>query len=355
MCLICGSRSVPGGRSGRGRSCPVDSGSASRRTSRPSSQSHITILRIIAAPGSTVRIYLIPDLVRTRRRVTSQVLATFCSRASFQSWSVAEYVLPAAHAPAAAAAGTALTALAGTAAGASAAAAHPAAGAKGLTGPICTTDRAGYRAGFATGRRFRWVTTTFTVPNCADASASHGWTDNGAALGATGQTGARVKAGCASDGTGASVAYQLTTGGTPGAGVTLPITPNAAHSVTASIYHDRAPGVLRFTVTDNTTGDSLVRAVGVGTGIDYLGAGAGSFFDPGAVTAPPTDVRTGAFSGTHLTSCNVTRGTLLGPWPTSQIIATISGSADGKVVANAPVLFNGGQNFGVWERTTAHP
>ncbi|MGE5137138.1 MAG: hypothetical protein ACM32E_30125, partial [Gemmatimonadota bacterium] len=39
-----------------------------------------------------------------------------------------------------------------------------------------------------------------------------------------------------------------------------------------------AQGMLRFTVSDDTAGNSLVRAVGVGTGLDYLGAGAGSFF-----------------------------------------------------------------------------
>jgi hypothetical protein len=41
----------------------------------------------------------------------------------------------------------------------------------------------------------------------------------------------------------------------------------------------------------------------------------------------------------------------LGPWPTSGLIAT-SGQADGDVIANAPVLWNHGMNFGMWERTT---
>ena len=256
------------------------------------------------------------------------------------------------------AAAAALTALGVTApgimaAGASAAPAHPAARANGLAGPVYTPDRAGYRAGFGSSWRFRWITSTFSVPGCADVSARHGWTDNGVALGPNGQTGARLK-GEGAAAAGAGVDYQLTAGGTPGPEVPLPIAPHAGHSVTTSIYYDQAQGMLRFTVTDDTTGDSMVRAVGVGTGRDYLGAGAGSFFDPRAVTPPPADVRTGAFSGTHLTSYDGTRGSLLGPWPIGHLIATTTGTADGDVIADAPALWNSGENFGVWERTSAH-
>ena len=251
------------------------------------------------------------------------------------------------------AAAGALTALGVTAAAAPAAPGRPAARAEGLAGPVFTPDRAGYRAGFGTGWRFRWISTTFTVPDCAAESARHGWSDNGVALGPNGQTGARLKVECASDSAGASVDYQLTAGGIPGPEVPVPIRPPAGHSVTTSIYYDQAQGMLRFTVADGTTGRSLDRAVGVGPGIDYLGAGAGSFFDPRAVTPPAADVRTGAFSSTHLTSYDMTRGSLLGPWPTGQLIATTTGTAGGDVIANAPALWDSGENFGVWERTSA--
>ena len=254
------------------------------------------------------------------------------------------------------AAAAALAALGVTAAGAAAAAApaRPAARAQGLAPPVFTADRAGYRAGFGTSWRFRWVASTFTVPDCASQPASHGWTDNGVALGPNGQTGARLKVECADHGTGAGVDYQLTAGGTPGREVPVPIRLPAGHSVTTGIYYDQAQGLLRFTVTDDTTGNSRVRAVGVGTGLDYFGAGIGSFFDPRAVTPPPADVRTGAFSSTHLTAYDMTRGSMLGPWPASQLAATITGTAGGDVIANAPALWNGGENFGVWERTSAH-
>jgi hypothetical protein len=44
---------------------------------------------------------------------------------------------------------------------------------------------------------------------------------------------------------------------------------------------------------------------------------------------------------------------MLGPWSTGQVIATTTGAAGGALIANAPVLYGSGRNFGVWERTTA--
>jgi hypothetical protein len=44
---------------------------------------------------------------------------------------------------------------------------------------------------------------------------------------------------------------------------------------------------------------------------------------------------------------------MLGQWHTSEVIATTSGTAKGAVIADAPVLWKLGANFGVWEPTTA--
>ena len=261
---------------------------------------------------------------------------------------------------AAAAATATVTALGLAAAGPASAATTPSAAtapaamsAKGLTGPIYTMDQAGYRAGFATGWRFRWITTTFPVLSCGDEAAQHGWTGNGAQLGAnSGKWNAAIGAGCDSGG-GADVAYQITTNGVAGTPVLLSsVTPAAGDRLTVSIYYDRKAGALRFTATDRTTGDSVTRSVGASRFINYFGAEAGSQFG-GTVSAPPTKVKTGAFSQCALTSYNVRRGTMLGPWPTSQVKATSDGTPGGDLIANAPVLFNRGANFGVWERTTA--
>jgi hypothetical protein len=247
-----------------------------------------------------------------------------------------------------AAAAAAATAPGLTTTAASAAAAVPA---RGLTQPIFTTQQAGYRAGFATGWRFRWITTTFTVPACS-ADFGHGWTGNGAELGASSATvNAQIGGGCDPGGMtpGATFAFVVTRNGTVTGPVQLPTMPAAGDSVTVSIFYDQVKGVLKFTLADNTSGDTDVRNVTVGTGVDYFGAEAGSQF-AGTVTPPAADFRTGAFSGTNLTSYNVRRGTLLGPWPTSQVIATSTGTPAGTLIASAPVLFNGGASFGVWQR-----
>jgi hypothetical protein len=255
----------------------------------------------------------------------------------------------------AAAAVATVTTLGLAAAGPASAATTPSAAvsAKGLTGPIYTMEAAGYRAGFATGWRFRWITATFPVLSCGDEAAQHGWSGNGAELGAnSGKWNAAIGAGCDSGG-GADVGYQITSNGTTGPEVPLTsITPAAGHRLTVSIYYDRKAGALRFTATDRTTGDSIARAVSVSRFINYYGAEAGSQF-AGTVSAPPTKVKTGAFSECALTSYNVRRGTMLGPWPTSQVKATDDGTPGGNLIANAPVLFNGGASFGVWERASA--
>ena len=43
-------------------------------------------------------------------------------------------------------------------------------------------------------------------------------------------------------------------------------------------------------------------------------------------------------------------GTLTGPWTTTEIVDTTTGNSAGAVVINPNVLWNSGQNFGVWLR-----
>ena len=250
---------------------------------------------------------------------------------------------------AAVAAGVTGTTLALTAPGtAQAAAAAPHA----VTVPVYANGHAGYLAGHGQGWRFRWVTATFTVPSCADVAASHGWTGNSAEIGANSMLWrAQIEAGC-DGGAGATVDFATVDNGHVNMPVSLPITPSAGDSLTVSVFYSKAAGFVRFTATDNSTGDTDIRSHLVGGTASYLGAEVGSQFG-GMISAPPSDVRTGAFSGTALTTYNVTRGTMLGPWNTSQVVATTTGTAGGALIANAPTLWNGGANFGVWERTTA--
>ena len=47
---------------------------------------------------------------------------------------------------------------------------------------------------------------------------------------------------------------------------------------------------------------------------------------------------------------NGDRGTIMGPWATSEYTDTTTGTSAGKVVMNAPALTNNSQDFGVWLR-----
>jgi hypothetical protein len=44
------------------------------------------------------------------------------------------------------------------------------------------------------------------------------------------------------------------------------------------------------------------------------------------------------------------KGTILGPWATSETVDTINANPSGAVVMSPSALSNGGQNFGVWLR-----
>jgi hypothetical protein len=251
--------------------------------------------------------------------------------------------------PALAATSAAATVLALAAPGASAAAATAR---RSRTGPIYTQTEAGYRAGFATGYRFRSVSTTFRVPSCSDPAVGFGWRGNGVELGAnSSQWRAELGVGCDS-GSGAAVDYILMVGGHPLLPVPLSLLPGTGDKVTLNVYYNRAAGKVRFAAGDDTRLDAVVRTVSVGTHAQYYGAEIGSQF--ASVSTPPVNFRTTVFSGCGLTTYRGRRGSLLGPWPTSQVIATTTGQADGDVIANAPFLWNRGRNFSVWERTTAH-
>jgi hypothetical protein len=248
-------------------------------------------------------------------------------------------------------AAAALTTLGLTAAGATAATGSAA---RKAPGKIFAVNHAGYRAGFGTGWRFRWATTTFTIPDCSDPATAHGWTGNGLQIGAnSSRWQASIGAGCGTATTGAAVDYVLLTDGHAVMPADIGLLPLAGHKVTLSVYYDRRHGTVRFVAGDDTSLDAVTRTVRVGTGANYYGAEVGSQFG-GTISAPPTDVRTGAFSDSHLTSYSGRRGTMLSLWPTDQVIATVGGAPDGDLIANAPALWNGGRNFSVWERTTAH-
>lgn len=255
-------------------------------------------------------------------------------------------LLPAVAAAALAATGT--TAATGATTG-------TAARAQGVGAPIYSAHFSGYHAHTGTGWRFRWITTTLTIPSCSAVSASHGWAGNAIRLGSDShkwQAGFLARCDAGGTSAGARLDWELLVNGTVVGPTDIGLLPLAGHQVTLSVYYDQPAGTVRFVAGDNTAHDAMVHTVHVGTGAAFYGAGAGSVF-LGTITAPPRDVRTGALSDTELTSYNGHKGSMLGPWTTAAVIATAGGTSTGDVIASASELWNRGANFSVWQRTTA--
>jgi hypothetical protein len=208
--------------------------------------------------------------------------------------------------------------------------------------PIHSTRFAGYSAGHGTGWRFRWATTNTPVLNCTSAAAMNGWTVNGVGIGVnSSKWTAEVGVTC-SGAHGAFMAYELTFNGHRLKPVLINLRPKGGDVVTMSVFYDQKHGVLTFTGTNHATNNTQQRAVGVGTGIDYFGAGAGSVFH--GTLKPTTSLRTGHFTRTRFTSFTGHKGSTLGPWPTHKVILLKN-----HVSAAPSALSNGGQDFSVFQ------
>jgi hypothetical protein len=139
------------------------------------------------------------------------------------------------------------------------------------------------------------------------------------------------------------------------------------------VFYNQSSGTITFTAYDgsasvctNTVSAWSSAALGGGS---FGEAYTGGIFAP-AVTGPPillvgdpyvdatatwtrptgalfTDTKLFAVTGVHFTSHNGTMGTVVGPWNYQQLIF---GSSSPNVFVSSPVLWNGGQNFGVWVR-----
>jgi len=240
-------------------------------------------------------------------------------------------------------AGTALLALG------LAGAAAPAAAPRSAGSPVYSSWMSGYQA---QGPSFRWATTTLTVaPRQVPYSPATG---NGTAVlllaDRHGIPGSELDAGITVKAGGGSVTWGQTYGGF-GA---FSLRPAVGDRLTLGIYYDRH-GHTYFTVTDHS--QRVTRSVRVTLsrtprgGVEYTTAGlyvlAYAFITP----PPARDTQLWQFAGTRLTTYSGARGTMLGPWTTSKIIATNGGVSAGSVVASPSALRDHGQDFGVWLRS----
>ena len=213
--------------------------------------------------------------------------------------------------------------------------------------PLAYTDGlAGYEA--SGGRWFRFVSTTLTVP-AATQPASAG----DVALIWLGQHGATPRAFATitvlPGGGAGSVSYAARYGPRSNAG-TFAISPRPGDRLAVSVYYDRQ-GHDYFTASDLTRAVARTARVNADlAGTAYTTAGIGGEISNSAVTPPPADTRLWDFSSSHVTTYTGDKGTILGPWATSEIVDTIGASTSGAVVMSPSVLSNGRQDFGVWLR-----
>ena len=212
-----------------------------------------------------------------------------------------------------------------------------AAAARPLSPPAYSTAQAGYAA---TGRWFRFVSATVTV---LPRSGRTGYGDMLVVLGSAAHPGS------------ADAVIQVNPGGGPGSvewGNPQKVTPfglnpNVGDQIKASVYYDRR-GHTYFTATDLTQGITRTAALHTGD-IVYskvtLADTVASNGDP-----PATDVRLWKVTGSRLTTYTGVRGTVTGPWQTSPVIETSSGTAAGTVFSSPAGLWDGGANFSIWLR-----
>lgn len=230
-------------------------------------------------------------------------------------------------------AGAALTTLGLTAPGAAAVAAAPSVGP-----PAYTNTQAGYNV---TGRWFRYVSTTVTIPAAGPGFQANGGLMN-VALGNTAKDYVRAVIKVKPGGGYGSVQY--------GSGQQLKsfaLSPKVGDKVAVSIYYDRHGHDL-FAATDLTQGVIKVAGMTVGT-VAYNQV---SLWDEVAVsTQPPfTDIQTWKLADTRLTTVRGYHGTLTGPWETTPLVATSSGTSVGRLIADTSGLWNNGANFECWLR-----
>ncbi len=203
-------------------------------------------------------------------------------------------------------------------------------------GAVSTSHMAGYVTGG--GRHFRYVETTVRV-SVARTAAQHAEVTLGGA-GAT-PVFLGVKAGGGANSVGWAIGVQ------PfgmGGGALARLAPAPGDLVRLSIYYDQK-GHVFFTAVDTAKGVSQTFQATVGTSTLFTAAEA-AVYETGYTATVMSDFKLWAFTGTKVTTYTGVKGTLLGPWTTSQVVAVAGGS----VVMSPSVLFNSGADFNIWRR-----
>jgi hypothetical protein len=204
------------------------------------------------------------------------------------------------------------------------------------TGPVVYSDQhAGYQAA---GRWFRYVATTVTVP-----PRTLSYLNSGSAfIGLNGRYAAwiNVDPGGGAD----SVGYAATNVGTG----PFRLAPRVGDRLAISIYYDQR-GHIFFTVTDLTRPATQTMVLYVGRLI-YSAASLWVQTDRVLSVPPAADTRLWQFTRSRLTTYSGDHGTIAGPWTTSKMITTTTGTASGTVIVSPSGLSSGSRNFAAWLR-----
>jgi hypothetical protein len=191
-------------------------------------------------------------------------------------------------------------------------------------------------AGYAdSGGPFRFIATTLTMPARQNPAADHEQVM--VTLGHHGGTNIRppeADLGVLPGGGKNSINYS----GNTTSGV-FAISPNVGDQLTVSVYYDQH-GHYVSTATDLTqhTTQTVTTTAFYANQMPLNHAAVLGYLD--TVVPPPADGRLWDFTGTRVTTYGGTRGSILGPWPTSQTIDTTDGTAAGTVVMSPSALSN---------------
>jgi hypothetical protein len=120
--------------------------------------------------------------------------------------------------------------------------------------------------------------------------------------------------------------------------------------VKLSFYYDQAQSTVSLNVSDLTRATGQGAVTVVGTNAIYTSAGPDANFTSLAAL-PASQFPAFDFTQSAATTYTGSRGTLTGPWTTSQIIMT-NPSTTSPILASNPVLWDGGANFGTWIRAS---
>jgi hypothetical protein len=128
---------------------------------------------------------------------------------------------------------------------------------------------------------------------------------------------------------------------------------NAGDSVTMSAYFNAGNNFLYFNVNDHTAGTAFSgRFSDPGAFFSSVRVGAEFAAFPAATpgsafTSPAQDFRLAVLTNTKVTQLNGTHVTLAG---STQVVETSDGTSTGTVQLNAPTVYNNGRNTGIWVR-----